>query len=355
MFHTTLSRLAVASLIAASAMTVAAGIFSWTTDTAYAADQIACNGDHALEADGYSCSALLNKGTGTTIGEAFHVRSGATLTIYTNLFSPLPDDGHSDQKLCVDDDTDPYFTEGSCIGANAAAVINGAGLVPAPGGQEEGAGDYEFMIEGPQLTEFDGAGPATGLGGYAVNVSTYTYFSFHFNEADKSIETFFQPSDDEIEETETAEVTKTGSPNGTTTPGRTSTVVRTTTATSNTVSPTVTEETETATSTPTPTTTSTSTSTPSGNTTTTTNRRTNTPTAEVGGATTTPGASSTPVNTVLAAETTPTASAVGVSLPAAGGGGSLDAVRENLPMLLLAMWLIVLVIVGGAVVQRRGL
>jgi hypothetical protein len=334
-------------------MTVAAGIFSWTTDTAYAADEVACNGDHPLEADGYSCSALLNKGTGTTVGEAFHVRSDVTLTIYTNLFSPLPDDGHSEQKICVDDDTDPYSTEGSCIGANAAAVINGAGLVPAPGGQEEGAGDYEFMIEGPQLTEFDGGGSATGLGGYAVNISTYTYFSFHFNEADKSIETFFQPTDDEIEETETAEVTKTGGPNGTTTPRRTTTVVRTTTVTSSTVSPTVTEETETATSTPTPT--STSTSTPNGNTTTTTNRRTNTPTAEVGGATTTPGSSSTPVNTVLAAETTPTAGAVGVSLPAAGGGGSLDVVRDNLAMLLLAMWLIVLVIVGGAVVQRRGL
>jgi hypothetical protein len=33
----------------------------------------------------------------------------------------------------------------------------------------------------------------------------------------------------------------------------------------------------------------------------------------------------------------------------------MEVVRDNLPMLLLAMWLIVLVIVGAAVTQRRGL
>jgi hypothetical protein len=56
---------------------------------------------------------------------------------------------------------------------------------------------------------------------------------------------------------------------------------------------------------------------------------------------------------VLAAERTPTASAIGIALPAAGGGGSLGAVRDHLPLLLLAAWLIALVLAGGAFVQRR--
>jgi hypothetical protein len=325
-------------------LTVAASAWTSTPRTAYAADEVACNGDHPLEVDGYTCSDLLNKGTGTTIGEAFSLRSGATLTIYTNLFGSLSDDGHTEEKICVDDDDDPYSAEESCIGATAGDTINDATIVPAPANQEEGAGDWEFMIEGVQLTEFAGAGSAAGLGGYSLNVSTYTYFSFHFNEDDKSIETFFQPGED-IPETETPEVTKTGSPNGTTT-----TVVRTTTVTNDTSTPT-----PTSTPTSTPSATPSSTSTPGTTTTTTVNRSTRTPTAGVGGSTTTPAPSLTPVNTVLAAETTPTASAIGVSLPAAGGGGSMEVVRDNLPMLLLAMWLIVLVIVGAAVTQRRGL
>ncbi|MEX2225118.1 MAG: hypothetical protein WEB52_01565 [Dehalococcoidia bacterium] len=345
MLHTTLSRVAVAGVLAAAALSVAAGALSLTTTrTAYAADEVACNGDHALEDDGYACSPLLNKGTGSTIGEAFSIRAGSVLTIYTNLFSPLSDDGHSEQKLCVDDDDDPFDEEESCLGDTAEGHINDDMLVPAPANQEEDDGEYEFLIEDEQLEEFSGAGSSAGLGGYAVNVSSYTYFSFHFDEAQYSVETFLQPEDDGPE-TETPEVTKTGGP------GRTSTVVRTTTAV-RTTTPTVTGETETPTSTPTLTSTSTSTSTSTpGNGTTTTNRP---PPNGVGGSTTTPP-TATPVNTVLAQEVTPTASAIGVSLPAAGGGGSMDMVRDNLPLLLLSMWLIVLVIVGGAVTQRRGL
>jgi len=360
MLHSTLSRMALASVLIAAMLTVASAALVSVPQTVYAADEVACNGDHPLEGAGYACSNLLNKGTGTTIGEAFSRRSGSLLTIYTNLFGALADSGHDEEKICVDDENDPYLSEGSCVGANADDIINDGTLVPAPADQEEGSNLWEFMIEGVQLTEFAGAGAAAGLGGYSVDISTYTYVSLHFNEGDKSIETFFQPPADSPV-TKTPPATRTGIPNGTRTavrtgtPNGTRTAVRTSTAAARTPTPTVTDETETATSTPTHTSTSTATSTPTpGDGNPTVNRR-NTPTAEVAGSTRIPNPSATPVNTVLAAEITPTASAIGVSLPFTGGGGSMGIVRDNLAVLLLAMWLIVLVIVGAAVTQRRGL
>jgi hypothetical protein len=331
--------------IGVAALFAFAALINWTPGTALAADEVACNGDHALEADGFQCTPLLNKGTGTTLGEAFTARSGMTLTIYTNLFGSFSDTGHSEEKICLDDDTDPFAAEDSCIGATAGNIINDATLVPAPGNQEEGAGDYEFMIEGVQLTESTGTGSADGLGKYTVFISTYAYASFHFNNDDSSIETFFEiPGEEDIPTPESTssppvDETKTVVSTRTTVVTKTVLVTRTVTTTE-TPDP---EESETPDPTETPTATPTDESVPEGG----VSGGPSAPTS------TRPAATPTFVDTVLAVQEEPTATpgSSGISLPSSGSGPF--GLGENWAVPVLAFWMLALVGAGVMLARRN--
>jgi hypothetical protein len=151
-----------------------------------------------IVADGFTCTYLFNKGQGTDdppIGELYVKRDAAdNLILVTDMYT-VPDTGHVDPKLCVDDDNDPINIsvddpnnpDKSCLGGTAADVISeGDPLKPAADAPEEGAGLYEVMIE--DLVE----GTYNGFGMFDVFVDGYTEFSLHFNQGEFSTEAFFQ-------------------------------------------------------------------------------------------------------------------------------------------------------------------
>ncbi|MFB3052791.1 MAG: hypothetical protein ACE1ZT_02870 [Dehalococcoidia bacterium] len=143
---------------------------------------------------GFECVELTNKGgSQETLGELFFQLNGSTLTMLTNLFSE-DDFGHTEQKLCVDDDSDPLGSEESCLGNSAGTKITGCGDLPDAGADEEAGGLYEVFIEGAPLTETTQFVDAVELVKYDVCVDDYTHFSFHFNQDRFSIEAFFQPT-----------------------------------------------------------------------------------------------------------------------------------------------------------------
>jgi hypothetical protein len=157
-----------------------------------------------LIAQGFECTYLFNKGQGTDsdpVGELYVKRDADDNLILVTDLNTLPDTGHEQPKLCVDDDTDPInlsVTEPdngakSCVGATAGDTVNHADLIldpsllkPAGDLPEEDAGKYEVMID--NLVE----GTFGAFGSYTVFVNGYTEFSLHFNEGALSIESFFQ-------------------------------------------------------------------------------------------------------------------------------------------------------------------
>ena len=163
---------------------------------AHLCDPADANAD--LIADGFTCTYLFNKGQGTDsepIGELYVKRDASDNLILVTDMNTVADTGHSDAKLCVDDDTDPINlsvtdpdNDGkSCLGATAGITISeGDPLKPAADAPEEVAGKYEVMIE--DLVE----GTYDGFGMFDVFVNGYTEFSLHFNQGGFSTEAFFQ-------------------------------------------------------------------------------------------------------------------------------------------------------------------
>ena len=157
-----------------------------------------------LTAAGFECTYLFNKGQGTDsdpVGELYVKRDADDNLVLVTDLNTMADTGHEDAKLCVDDDTDPINLSvtdpdngaKSCLGStagdtvdHAALTANHALLKPAADPPEEGAGEYEVMIDA--LVEE----ALSGFGAYTVFVNGYTEFSLHFNEGDLSIEAFFQ-------------------------------------------------------------------------------------------------------------------------------------------------------------------
>jgi hypothetical protein len=172
-----------------------------------ALDELLCEAadeNPALTGMSFECTYLFNKGQGTDsdpIGELYVKRDADDNLILVTDLNTLPDTGHEDPKLCVDDETDPINLsvdepdngDKSCLGNTAADTVDHAALTanhallkPAADPPEEGAGLYEVMID--NLVE----GTLSGFGSYTVFVNGYTEFSLHFNEGDLSIESFFQ-------------------------------------------------------------------------------------------------------------------------------------------------------------------
>jgi hypothetical protein len=243
-----------------------------------------CSGDSPAEEAGWCCAELINKGNGAHLGEAYFVESGSTFTVCTNL-DWLDDTGHSDAKVCFDDDgTHPT----DCLGTTSAGWNQSSPISPADS-QEETGNKYEIRVENPP--EFTGSGPTAGLGCYTVAVSSgswdYRWASLHFNEGGYSIvaringfchqNTPTPTSTSTPTETATPTATSTHTPTPTNTHTPTPTNTNTPTPT-NTNTPTPTEtNTPTPTNTYTPTPTNTNTPTPT-NTYTPTPTNTNTPT-----------------------------------------------------------------------------
>ncbi len=166
---------------------------------------------------GFECVELLNKGGGQTVGELFFQLNGGTLTMLTNLFT-VDDFGHTDQKLCVDDDSDPLANKDSCLGSSAPAKITDCGNLPDAAADEEAGGFYEVFIEGAPLTETTQIVDAVELGKYDVCVDDYTHFTFHFNQGELSVEAFFQPTSPTPTPTATATPPAEATPAATPTP-----------------------------------------------------------------------------------------------------------------------------------------
>ncbi len=145
---------------------------------------------------GFECVELTNKGgSQETLGELFFRLNGSTLTMLTNLFT-VDDFGHDQQKLCMDDDSDPLADKESCTGDPKVVEtkISDCGNLPDADADEEAGGLYEVFIDGAPLTETTQIVDSVELGKYDVCVDDYTHFSFHFNQDDFSIEAFFQPT-----------------------------------------------------------------------------------------------------------------------------------------------------------------
>ena len=147
---------------------------------------------------GFECVELTNKGNPSqTLGELFFQLNGSTLTMLTNLFT-VPDFGHDQQKLCVDDDSDPLANKDSCLGNSAETKITDCGNLPDAAAGETDGSKYEVFIEGSgsgePLEETTDVVDSLTLARYDVCVDDYTHFSFHFNQGDFSIEGFFQPT-----------------------------------------------------------------------------------------------------------------------------------------------------------------
>ncbi|MEX0801572.1 MAG: hypothetical protein WD379_10190, partial [Dehalococcoidia bacterium] len=161
------------------------------SDEALATGPTAC----ASVPAGYSCTPLLNKGTGATIGELFYQRNGTTLTMFPHVFSS-PSGGPTDEKLCLDDDGSPWVSGASCLGNSAGTKITSCADLPSPTSGEEPSGKYEVFISGSDPGEplhwtNQTIGSLT-LPRFDVCVSTYHKFSFHFNWGGSSIEAFFK-------------------------------------------------------------------------------------------------------------------------------------------------------------------
>jgi len=144
---------------------------------------------------GYECTPLINKGTDATIGELFHKRVGDISTFVTNLFT-VADTGHTDAKLCLDDDDDPFDDGTSCLGSTAGTKLTTLGACPATTGEED-SGKYEYFLEGAALTQSTIVIDAVTLGLFTACTESYEFLSLHFNQGEFSVESFFTQGEPE--------------------------------------------------------------------------------------------------------------------------------------------------------------
>ncbi|MDQ2636257.1 MAG: hypothetical protein M3Y83_05185 [Actinomycetota bacterium] len=163
----------------------------------------------ALEAAGYSCTKLLNKGqlptTYQQVGELWFRQVGTILQMRVIFFGGA-NTGFGDEKICLDDDPDPIndiapgndnpdFCEGGSADNTASqGADSGPSYPPAKAAgvaPEEGAGQMELMIE--NLIEISEVFGGTTVGGWNVNIDGYTEALPHFNLGGFSIVAYFQP------------------------------------------------------------------------------------------------------------------------------------------------------------------
>lgn len=176
-------------LLSAAVVAALAGAVLFLAGPAESLNEAACDGDGP---DGYQCTELLNKGGDEVIGEQFHRRQGddgGELEILTHLFNESSTD-HSEEKICLDDDTDPLDEEVSCTGGNAGTKIDAGDPLPDPDAGEEDAGEYEVLV---QSFDQDGTVTVDGeeLAQYVLTIDGYEHSSFHFNQGGFSVESFF--------------------------------------------------------------------------------------------------------------------------------------------------------------------
>ena len=167
----------------------------------------------ALAADGYTCTALLNKGqlpgSFQHVGELWHKQVGTILRSRVIIFGDN-NTGFTDGKFCLDDDPDPIndIAPGGadpnfCLGGDAPLTFaqgadNGPSYPPAKAAglaPEEGAGKHEIRID--SLIEISEVLGGTVVGGWNINIDGYTEVLPHFNNQiggdDVSIVAYFQP------------------------------------------------------------------------------------------------------------------------------------------------------------------
>jgi hypothetical protein len=135
---------------------------------------------------GFSCTRLQNKATGAAIGDLYIQRTGNTMTLLTELT------GMPDEKLCMDDDTNPFSARGSCTSMTRSVLVTRCNRLPAAGASETDGSLWEVMVEGAALKE-----STVTLGGrtfarFEPCVDGYRYFTFRFNEASGLTEAFFE-------------------------------------------------------------------------------------------------------------------------------------------------------------------
>lgn len=173
-------------LIVGGVVAAAVTFALFLAEPARSLNEAACDGDGP---DGYECTELLNKGGGEVIGEQFYRRLDGDLEIITHLFD-APSTGHVEEKLCLDDDEDPLADNVSCTGATAGTKVNAGDPLPDPDAGEERAGLYEVAVQNIEeagVVTIDGE----DLARYVVAVDGYEFASFHFNQGDFSVESFF--------------------------------------------------------------------------------------------------------------------------------------------------------------------
>jgi len=162
----------------------------------------------ALELNGYTCAALVNKGTlpGTFmhVGQLWQKNDGTINRIRIIIFGDS-NTGFVDAKICLDDDDDPInnIAPGDpppcyCLGADAPTYYQGAdegpsypGDAPSANASEETSGKMEISIE--NLIEVVETWGGTQVGGWNINVDDYTEAILHFNKGDWSILSYYQP------------------------------------------------------------------------------------------------------------------------------------------------------------------
>jgi uncharacterized repeat protein (TIGR01451 family) len=163
----------------------------------------------ALEAAGYGCTGLFNKGqlpsTFQRVGELWHRLDGTILRSRVIFFGGS-NTGFGDSKFCLDDDPDPInniapggANPSFCEGGDSPLSFNqggdgGPNYPPAKAANvapEEAAGKFEIRIEG--LTEVSEVFGGTTVGGWNININGYTEVLPHFNKGGFSIVAYFQP------------------------------------------------------------------------------------------------------------------------------------------------------------------
>jgi hypothetical protein len=173
------------------------------TYTDNAADQASAA---ALAADGFACTALLNKGqlpgTFQHVGEAWFKTVGSTLQVRFILFGTANTGLSGDNKLCLDDDGDPInnIAPGGagpafCEGGDAAATIQASNAnsstVNCATNAPEPAGKMEYAIEKIPNLSFTIGGQT--VSGWNVFIDACTEILPHFNANGFSIVAYFQP------------------------------------------------------------------------------------------------------------------------------------------------------------------
>ena len=164
----------------------------------------------ALAAQGYTCTALLNKGPlgrgrFEQVGEIWHKLDGSILRMRVIFFGGT-NTGFTDAKVCLDDDPNPInnvapggqgptFCEGSDTPLSfAQGGDNGPSYPPAKAAgvaPEEPNNKMEIRID--SLVEISEVFGGTTVGGWNINIDGYTEVLPHFNKGSFSTVAYFQP------------------------------------------------------------------------------------------------------------------------------------------------------------------